>query len=522
MALIDAELWQGSPLGSSLQGTTLINTVYHDSRSEVLITKAELEAVGLNAGSIINAIKLFITSQPGRALLNVRMGLKHTNANAISNPFQPYSTYTEVFLNPNIPTTGFTSNSWYTFNFTTPFTWNGTDNIILTMIRDGNAWSGGGDVGTKTLTGGRYNGYQSDSRDTFPFDSVSPSYGGISTVPRLTIVADSNDGGTTDPPPDPQPTDSTITTNGLIGYWHYKQGVSGGIWNNIAPDTEGSYNGVINGAIVQANGMYFDGIDDYIEINGNFPLVNQSTYELIVKDIGDQGDIGENHFALFRDNTKNNFLYYINNSGKYRWRVGSDGGNAFATVTGMTPTGHIIITTNGNTTNIYQDGKLLITTSSVPIYYPNGTAVTLRIGRDIGLARPIKGEIVAFRLYDRALTPQEITKNFDNGTKVGLDEPSTSEPPKVTIISQSRTTLSPVPPMDKATLKFKFDQDVTDWAVMVLGSDYSTGTMAGNGKNVAKDTEISVDILHSMLYQEGDNRINIYGKNKDGLWTPYE
>ena len=62
----------------------------------------------------------------------------------------------------------------------------------------------------------------------------------------------------------------TIVTNNLESYWHYKQGVSGGVWKNIAPATPNQHDGVINGASLQSDGLYFDG-GDWVTATG-FPL----------------------------------------------------------------------------------------------------------------------------------------------------------------------------------------------------------------------------------------------------------
>lgn len=86
----------------------------------------------------------------------------------------------------------------------------------------------------------------------------------------------------------------------------------------------------------------------------------------------------------------------------------------------------------------------------------------------------------------------------------------------------SDNTISDEPNMDKAVVTFTFDQDVTEWTVNVLGSDHTTGAVADSGNAVAVGTEITAVIDWTELYQEGQNRINIYGRNTDGQWTPYE
>ncbi|QJT70413.1 hypothetical protein [Microcystis phage MaeS] len=43
-----------------------------------------------------------------------------------------------------------------------------------------------------------------------------------------------------------------------------------------------------------------------------------------------------------------------------------------------------------------------------------------------------------------------------------------------------------------------------------------------SGGAVVAGAEITAQIDWTELYQEGDNRVNIYGQNTDGIWTPYE
>lgn len=120
-------------------------------------------------------------------------------------------------------------------------------------------------------------------------------------------------------------------------------------------------------------------------------------------------------------------------------------------------------------------------------------------------------------------SPYKASFAMDNITVDGtvhLEEPPISNPPTVTIVSQSQQKVSDENGVDRATVTFTFDQDVTEWKVNVLGSSHDTGTLADSGGAVTQGTEITAEIDYTELYQEGQNRINIYGKN--GEWTPYE
>jgi hypothetical protein len=95
-----------------------------------------------------------------------------------------------------------------------------------------------------------------------------------------------------------------------------------------------------------------------------------------------------------------------------------------------------------------------------------------------------------------------------------------SNPPVVTIISVDHYRISKQSGIDHSVLVFSFDTDVTSWTVNVLGTDPTSGTVVLNGGAVSAGTNITVTIPWNDMYQEGDNRVNLYGQNGAG-WTPY-
>jgi hypothetical protein len=88
-------------------------------------------------------------------------------------------------------------------------------------------------------------------------------------------------------------------------------------------------------------------------------------------------------------------------------------------------------------------------------------------------------------------------------------------------ISMSKNKISRETSQDRTYIKFSFDKDVTEWCVRSNGTSYNTGLLADSGGAVTAGQEITAEIDYSELYQEGQNRINIYG-NVNGVWTPYE
>lgn len=129
--------------------------------------------------------------------------------------------------------------------------------------------------------------------------------------------------------------------------------------------------------------------------------------------------------------------------------------------------------------------------------------------------------------------------------------------PLVTIDSISRTKLSAQTGDNTSVVTFHFDKDVSAWTVNVNGADHTTGTVAGSGSGagtpgetvanlqsmtvstvdtytvgqlaggqsqpITAGTQLQVTINNTEMYQEGSNRVNVYGQsNADGTWTPYD
>jgi hypothetical protein len=117
--------------------------------------------------------------------------------------------------------------------------------------------------------------------------------------------------------------------------------------------------------------------------------------------------------------------------------------------------------------------------------------------------------------------------------------------PYVTISNITKTKLSDEVGFQTTDLTFTFDSPVYIYTVRSNGVDYQTGveierkeltvaqtriehTVASlrnltvqDMKIILANTPITVEVAYTDLYQEGENRINIYGKSDTGEWTPY-
>jgi len=100
-----------------------LNTYYHDARTQVIYLTNE---IGL--ACTINSLALDITTPPGQSLENWTIRMKHTELAAYSaSPSWESNDWTVVYqASEPAGTTG-----WRTFQFTTPFDYNGTNNLLI-------------------------------------------------------------------------------------------------------------------------------------------------------------------------------------------------------------------------------------------------------------------------------------------------------------------------------------------------------------------------------------------------------
>lgn len=97
-----------------------------------------------------------------------------------------------------------------------------------------------------------------------------------------------------------------------------------------------------------------------------------------------------------------------------------------------------------------------------------------------------------------------------------------TSPPIPTIVDVSDYVISDEPNMNTSLITFTFDQDVTEWTVNVIGTSNSTGVVADSGGFAASGTQLQAVVDWNELYSEGENKVNIYGKNSNGDWTLYQ
>ncbi|MCX6232590.1 MAG: right-handed parallel beta-helix repeat-containing protein [Bacteroidetes bacterium] len=121
---VNAPVGTGTVVNTTTSYPCPYGQFYTGSKEQYLITKAELNAIGIFAGPI-SSIGFDVVSVPGAALVNYTIKIAHTNLAALTTSY--ITGLTQVYTIASLmPTTG-----WNVYNFSTPFVWNGIDNIVI-------------------------------------------------------------------------------------------------------------------------------------------------------------------------------------------------------------------------------------------------------------------------------------------------------------------------------------------------------------------------------------------------------
>ncbi len=170
--------------GTSSNGTTAacpINVYYESLHGQSVYTAAELNAVGIYGSIDITQIGFNVTGLPTKAMPSYIIRMGHTSATDVTSWIATGLTthWTSTSYQP-------TATGWNMFTLATPFTWNGTDNIVIdTAFGDIGSWEQTGTTQYTSLTAGyRY------VRDDYT-DQTSVFTGGSSSTnrPNLKVVA---------------------------------------------------------------------------------------------------------------------------------------------------------------------------------------------------------------------------------------------------------------------------------------------------------------------------------------------
>ena len=196
---------------------------------------------------------------------------------------------------------------------------------------------------------------------------------------------------------------------------------SGATWSDLSQ--EGN-DGTINGATYDSNGYFSFGGSDYVSISHDSTLhQNTLTWEIWAyrSDWSSSGNGGTLQTLISKAQQSGYGLYYDKNTSRIRFEIHS--GGSWRTLTynfGSLSSGwhHFMGSYDGSTVKIYADGSLEGTLSHTGTIYYNYSQPVF-IGAEAGTGNTpdssykFTGSVALTRLYNKALSSDEITQNFN-------------------------------------------------------------------------------------------------------------
>ncbi len=136
--------------GTTVSTGTLITpykTFYMDGRVQYLVPASELAAAGANAGNI-NSVAFNVDVPAAQTLGNFTIKMGGTSLTAMAGSYVANTGFTTVYTN----TAYAASAGWNVHTFTTPYLWNGSDNVIVEVCFDNSSYTSNSSVYYTTTT----------------------------------------------------------------------------------------------------------------------------------------------------------------------------------------------------------------------------------------------------------------------------------------------------------------------------------------------------------------------------------
>ncbi|MEN6386952.1 MAG: S8 family serine peptidase [Phycisphaerales bacterium] len=166
----------------SLNWSYPFHTNWHDSRTQVIYKASELGSRGF-----ITSLAMHVITIPGQTMNNWTIRMKHTSLNAFSTCTMDTAGWTTVYQK-NEPQG---STGWPTYTFTTPFYYNGINNLIVDFSFNNTSYTTNGQVKYSTPGGNRCVYAYSDSTNGDPLNwggAGSPTISCGNFVPNIWFV----------------------------------------------------------------------------------------------------------------------------------------------------------------------------------------------------------------------------------------------------------------------------------------------------------------------------------------------
>ncbi|MBA3665537.1 MAG: T9SS type A sorting domain-containing protein [Bacteroidetes bacterium] len=125
--------------GTASSGAVPYGTYYMDERAQLIVTKAELVSAGFTStNKYIKALAFNVATANAQTMANFTIKISHITSSAFSSTSFLSGTNQTTVYNSNFATT---SNMWNTHTFSTPFVYNGIDNILIDICWDNSAYN---------------------------------------------------------------------------------------------------------------------------------------------------------------------------------------------------------------------------------------------------------------------------------------------------------------------------------------------------------------------------------------------
>jgi hypothetical protein len=199
--------------------TYTFNTLWHDRRTTSIYLASEFNC---SDGGQINGIKYYVSTAAGVAMSDLTIRLRHTTLSNYSSPYCFDNTGWTICYEADTPILPV---GWYTFNFTTPFLYNGVDNLEVDVSFNNSSYSGQGTIYAFTSSATRTIYGYCDSCNGDPklwtCGSPNPTVNSSTNVPRARFIF-----------PGGEPTGACCLPDGtcLTGLTQSECAAQGGIW----------------------------------------------------------------------------------------------------------------------------------------------------------------------------------------------------------------------------------------------------------------------------------------------------
>jgi hypothetical protein len=235
--------------------------------------------------------------------------------------------------------------------------------------------------------------------------------------------------------------DIPITDPNLMGWWKLDEGEGTTAVDWSGHDRHGGFEGDPQWALGHDGGaLEFDG-DDHVDTGYTDNLANYTIACWVISpaapsDDSPSGPLHRERNYQFNWNHGNEIF-----RGAAAMRIEPDWHAASYMPLEANTWYHLAATYDGSSLNAYRDG-VLITSNSVPSGLPDSEAGTLKLGRHATAVQYFTGTVDEARVYDRALTAEEITEAMRGDTSIAW-APSPSNGSTADIFAATTLTWSP-------------------------------------------------------------------------------